>query len=90
MTRKPSWTDLPNSSLRYNIGTGHAVVSAVADKLSNESGQQKGNLKDIAGIEDDQVEALVEALNSSKKICVIYNPEAINSPACKKSHICNW
>ncbi|MGV7221555.1 MAG: NADH-quinone oxidoreductase subunit NuoG [Nitrospinales bacterium] len=66
-------------SLRYNIGTGQAVVSAVADMLSSESSQQKGNLKEISDIADDQIKALVEKINSSKKICVIYNPAAINS-----------
>jgi len=66
-------------SLRYNIGTGQAVVSAIADMLANKSSQQKASLKDIAGIADDQIKAIVEALNSNKKICVIYNPAAINS-----------
>ena len=76
-------------SLRYNIGSGPAALSAVTDglakNLGQETGQQPVGLEGLTGVTGDQTNALVAELTAGhKKICVIYNPSALNSRSVKR------
>ena len=62
-------------SLRYNVGSGGAVLAGLDTVLQ---GQSAGSdLENNTGISANQLQAVAEKIKSAGKVCVIYNPAAL-------------
>ena len=66
--------------VKYKVGSEAYAVDALAKGLAGELGESidfSSNLKQT-GISKDEMKSLVEAVRSSMKICVVYNPAALS------------
>ena len=66
--------------LKYKVGSEAYAVDALAEGLARELGEStdfSSNLRKT-GISKDEMKLLVEAVRSSMKICVVYNPAALS------------
>ena len=66
--------------LKYKVGSEAYAVDALAEGLARELGEStdfSSNLRKT-GISKDEMKSLVEAVRSSMKICVVYNPAALS------------
>ena len=66
--------------VKYKVGSEAYAVDALAKGLAGELGESidfSSNLKQT-GISKDELKSLVEAVRSSMKICVVYNPAALS------------
>ena len=67
-------------NVKYKVGSEAYAVDALAKGLADELGELtdfSSNLKQT-GISKDEMKSLVEAVRSSMKICVVYNPAALS------------
>jgi predicted molibdopterin-dependent oxidoreductase YjgC len=69
--------------VKYKIGSEAAAVDALAEGLARELGESVdiSATLDATGISADEMKSLVEAVRSSMKICVVYNPSALSGDA---------
>ena len=66
--------------VKYKVGSEAYAVDALAEGLARELGEStdfSSNLRKT-GISKDEMKSLVEAVRSSMKICVVYNPAALS------------
>ena len=66
--------------VKYKVGSEAYAVDALAKGLAGELGEStdfSSNLRQT-GISKDEMKSLVEAVRSSMKICVVYNPAALS------------
>ena len=66
--------------IKYKVGSEAYAVDALAEGLASELGEStdfSSNLRQT-GISKDEMKSLVEAVRSSMKICVVYNPAALS------------
>ena len=66
--------------VKYKVGSEAFAVDALAKGLAGELGEStdfSSNLRQT-GISKDEMKSLVEAVRSSMKICVVYNPAALS------------
>ena len=67
-------------NVKYKVGSEAYAVDALTKGLAGELGEPtdfSSNLKQT-GISKDEMKSLVEAVRSSMKICVVYNPAALS------------
>ena len=67
-------------NVKYKVGSEAYAVDALAEGLARELGEStdfSSNLRKT-GISKDEMKSLVEAVRSSMKICVVYNPAALS------------
>ena len=71
--------------VKYKVGSEAFAVDALAEGLARELGEtgpgEVSGLQDKTGISPDEMKSLVEAVRSSMKICVIYNPAGLSGDA---------
>ncbi|MEK9627681.1 MAG: molybdopterin-dependent oxidoreductase [Nitrospinota bacterium] len=67
-------------TVKYKIGSEASAIDALAEGLARELGESIDFSSDLAqtGIPADEMKSLVEAVRSSMKICVVYNPAALS------------
>ena len=66
--------------IKYKVGSEAYAIDALTKSLASELGESidfSSNLKQT-GISKDEMKSLVEAVRSSMKICVVYNPAALS------------
>jgi len=66
--------------IKYKVGSEAYAIDALTKSLASELGESidfSSNLKQT-GISKDEMNSLVEAVRSSMKICVVYNPAALS------------
>ena len=65
--------------LKYKIGSEASAVDSLAEGLARELGEsiEFSSALDQTGISLDDMKSLVEAVRSSMKICVVYNPASL-------------
>jgi len=76
-TALDKYTDL---KVKYKVGSEAYAIDALTKSLASELGESidfSSNLKQT-GISKDEMNSLVEAVRSSMKICVVYNPAALS------------
>ena len=76
-TALDKYTDL---KVKYKVGSEAYAIDALTKSLASELGESidfSSNLKQT-GISKDEMKSLVEAVRSSMKICVVYNPAALS------------
>ena len=66
--------------LKYKIGSEAFAVDSLAEGLARELGEsiEFSSALGQTGISSDEMKSLVEAVRSSMKICVVYNPAALS------------
>jgi len=66
--------------VKYKVGSEASAVDALAEGLARELGESIDFSSDLdqTGISGEDMKSLVEAVRSSMKICVVYNPAAIS------------
>ncbi|MFT4578465.1 MAG: NADH-quinone oxidoreductase subunit G [Nitrospinales bacterium] len=69
--------------VKYRIGSEASAVDALAEGLARELGEtiEFSAALDQTGIPEDAMKSLVEAVRSSMKVCVVYNPAALSGDA---------
>ncbi len=65
-------------SLRYNVGSEAETLSALIDALND---KKVRGLEKSAGIAPKLIKELAATIQGSEKVCVIYNPAALNGVA---------
>jgi NADH-quinone oxidoreductase chain G len=70
-----------SQSIRYNIGTSQATLTALANVLAKDLGQDTepvdAKLESISGVKQEDLAKLSALMRASLKICVIYNPASL-------------
>ena len=66
--------------VKYKVGSEASAVDALAEGLALELGESIDFSSDLdqTGISGEDMKSLVEAVRSSMKICVVYNPAALS------------
>ena len=66
--------------VKYKVGSEADAVDALAKGLAGELGESTDFSSNLSqtGISNDEMKSLVEAVRSSMKICVVYNPAALS------------
>ena len=66
--------------LKYKIGSEAFAVDSLAEGLARELGEsiEFSSALGQTGISSDEMKSMVEAVRSSMKICVVYNPAALS------------
>ena len=66
--------------VKYKVGSEASAVDALTEGLARELGESIDFSSDLdqTGISGEDMKSLVEAVRSSMKICVVYNPAAIS------------
>ncbi|GIT64587.1 MAG: hypothetical protein Ct9H300mP23_02140 [Nitrospinota bacterium] len=76
--------------VKYKVGSEAYAVDALAEGLARELGESTDFSSNLGktGISKDEMKSLVEAVRSSMKICVVYNPAAFREIRFFESNAC--